>query len=242
LIVSYSRNFIFIKPRKVGGTSVEIVLSSWCSGADVCTPITPREELVRLAFGGLPRNFALPDAERRYVEAIHAGDVRTMRELIVGGEVGKPRGRRQHAKAVEVREVFPDIWPTAFKFSIDRHPYERAISFAYFVTSTRGKPADFSEMQATLEELLEGNRLSNAAYYMARGKLLVDAVFRYEDMWRDLTRFGAQIGCDVPAELPRAMGFQRHDRTPAAEVLTPAQKKRIASICAAEFDLLGYEK
>lgn len=97
-------------------------------------------------------------------------------------------------------------------------------------------------MRATLVALLEGERLSNPAYYMACGKLIVDAVFRYEDIWTDLTRFGAQIGCDVPAELPRAMGFQRHDRTPAAEVLTPAQKKRIASICAAEFDLLGHQK
>lgn len=242
MIVSYSRNFIFIKPRKVGGTSVEIVLSAWCSGRDVCTPITPREEPVRLQYGGLPRNFAAPELERRYVEALRAGDIKAMRALIVDGEIGKPRGRRQHARAIEIRETFPDIWPTAFKFSIDRHPYERAISFAYFVTSSRGKPAGFQEMQATLAELLDGDRLSNAAYYMERGRLIVDAVFRYETMWEELARFGERIGCQVPAERPRAMGFQRSDRTPAAEVLTPAQKKRIARICAAEFDLLGYEK
>ena len=33
---------------------------------------------------------------------------------IVDGEIGKPRGRRQHARAIEIRETFPDIWPTAF--------------------------------------------------------------------------------------------------------------------------------
>ena len=58
MILSHTRRFIFIKTRKVSGTSMEISLSKNCGGDDIITPISYEDELVRLDEGGcLPQNY-----------------------------------------------------------------------------------------------------------------------------------------------------------------------------------------
>ena len=52
MIASFAHDFIFVKTRKVGGTSLEIVLSSWCAARDICTPITPEDEAIRARLRG----------------------------------------------------------------------------------------------------------------------------------------------------------------------------------------------
>ena len=48
MILSLKHRFIFIKGRKVGGTSVEMALSKICGPEDIITPITPIDEKTRL--------------------------------------------------------------------------------------------------------------------------------------------------------------------------------------------------
>ena len=79
MIASFSNNFIFLKTRKVGGTSLEIVLSSWCSGDDVCTALPPADERIRARFGGQKRNNLAPDGSVRFYNHLPAEDIR--REL-----------------------------------------------------------------------------------------------------------------------------------------------------------------
>ena len=45
MILSRKFRFIFIKGRKVGGTSVEMALSTICGPDDIVTPITPIDVL-----------------------------------------------------------------------------------------------------------------------------------------------------------------------------------------------------
>ena len=40
-IISYNKNFIFVKSRKTGGTSMEIALSKFCGAEDIIAPIGP---------------------------------------------------------------------------------------------------------------------------------------------------------------------------------------------------------
>jgi hypothetical protein len=40
MILSHTRKFIFIKTRKVSGTSMEISLSQFCGEGDIITPIS----------------------------------------------------------------------------------------------------------------------------------------------------------------------------------------------------------
>lgn len=44
-------NVLFLKPRKVGGTSFEIALSRYAGGGDIITPISETDEITRRNLG-----------------------------------------------------------------------------------------------------------------------------------------------------------------------------------------------
>ncbi|MDR0497734.1 MAG: hypothetical protein LBH42_08980 [Treponema sp.] len=48
MIISFKEKFIFVKPRKLAGTSIEVALSSICGNDDIITPVSPVDELQRI--------------------------------------------------------------------------------------------------------------------------------------------------------------------------------------------------
>ena len=55
------------------GTSLEIVLSSWCSGRDICTPIPPEDEAIRAALRRRGAQFSRARRQGRLLQS-HARD------------------------------------------------------------------------------------------------------------------------------------------------------------------------
>lgn len=51
MIVCHERKIIFVKTKKVGGTSFEIALSKFCGPDCIITPITPADEELRKSLG-----------------------------------------------------------------------------------------------------------------------------------------------------------------------------------------------
>jgi hypothetical protein len=232
MIASFSRNFVFIKTRKTGGTSVEIVLSSWCSGRDVCTPMTAEDEITRRLYGGRVMNFGAGFwQERAYLRAIKSADTDRIESAY-----GTLRKRfYHHMPATEVRTMLPDLWQRAFTFTVERHPYERAVSRAYWNMARKG--GDFSR---ALDEALDRGELPNYPLYMENGKLLLDAVIPYERLWTEIEEMSRKLRARFPNSLPRAKSNCRLDHRSGHEILSRAQKARIAEQCAPEFTLMGY--
>ena len=57
MIASHAHRFVFVKTRKTAGTSLEIALSRHCGPADIVTRISPKDEELRTASGGVgPQN------------------------------------------------------------------------------------------------------------------------------------------------------------------------------------------
>lgn len=213
LIASFLHNFIFLKTRKVGGTSLEIVLSAWCGEQDICSPVLPEDEQLRREAGGRARNFRGPD--------------------------GKPLFYH-HMPAAEVKRALPDLWGHAFKFTVDRHPYEKVVSRAWWNIGRRnGDPA--RELDAEIEKAIESRSYLNHPIYTIGGKLAVDDLWPYEQMWERLEGLAKRLGVPVPTQQPRAKAEHRRDRRPASETLTPDQRERIYRDARVEFDLLRYE-
>ena len=213
MIASYSHNFIFLKTRKVGGTSLEIVLSSWCRDRDICSPVLPEDEELRQQMGGSARNFS--DAE---------GKVRFY----------------HHMPAGEVKAELPDLWSQAFKFSVDRHPYEKVVSRAWWNIGRRNGNPD-AELGPEIEKAIRRRSYLNHSIYMIDGRLAVDELWPYEQMWERLRELAGRLGLPAPVEQPRAKAQYRRDRTPAREALSVEQRERIYRDARVEFDLLGYE-
>lgn len=213
MIASFTNNFIFVKTRKVGGTSLEIVLSSWCSGHDIVTPVPAEDEAMRAEFGGAARNF-------------HAR-----------GGVGP---FFNHMPATEIRKSLPGLWRRAFTFAVDRHPYEKVVSRAYWNIGRRGGSAE-PELEREIEAAIERRNYLNFPLYCEDGAVIVDELWRFEEMWDRLAALAKRLGVAVPAARPQAKGGHRKDRRPAREILSDAQKARIAEDARVEFALLGYE-
>lgn len=238
MIVSFEHNFIFIKTRKTAGTSMEIALASHAGDKDIITPLAVDDELVRLDMypESLPRNYStVAGLEEDYRAAVRRRDKAAMKELRRGAFdniVGNHSSAR-HAR----KNIDPAVWNSAFKFTIERHPYERVVSAAWSRHGNYGS----AEFATAVDKTIETGKLRNHQLYTIKGSLAVDFIIRYERLAEDVKRVEEKLnGLEILARLPVTKGSFRGDRRPASEVLTSAQKLAIQKLCAEEFALLGY--
>jgi hypothetical protein len=211
MIASLSNNFIFLKTRKTAGTSAEIVLSSWCNTPpDVCTSISDADEIIRREYGGPAPSLSYSGTR------IH-----------------------NHMPASKVRELFPALWDRAYKFTIERHPYEKAVSRVFWNLARRGGDP-VAEFSTELEAVVERAAFVDRDIYTIDGTLAVDEVIKFEQMWARIAQLGASGGKTMPKVIPTAKGQHRIDRRPATLILSSEQKRRIREAAAFEFETFGF--
>jgi hypothetical protein len=232
MILSHSRQFIFIKTRKVSGTSMEISLSQACGADDVITPISYEDELVRLDLGGcLPQNYGDPNEE-------------AFRELIRtrNPDVDKVKHKGRffnHVPAVKVRRyVGQDVWDRYFTFSMERHPYEKVMSLLYY--HMRGREGWNFERE--LKRVIRKKNYVNYPVYSDGETPIVDFIVNYEKLQQDLQLLSDKLGFDVTAHYPKTKHQYRSDRRPAQELLNDEQKEMIFRNCRVEFETLGFDR
>ncbi|MEP0325055.1 hypothetical protein [Bauldia litoralis] len=237
MIASFEHNFIFIKTRKTGGTTVEIALTPSCGPRDILTPITMEDELLRLQDGKVAaRNYVDdPALEAEIAAAVLQQDAARVRKL--KRRSGRQGGLHNHSPAAKIRSKLPkDFWDKAFKFTVERHPYEKVVSGVYW-GSRNDSPDDFSKL---IDEKV-AKRPEDLKLYSIGDDVVVDEILRQETLEADLARLAEKFGLELPPRLPKAKGAFRTDRRPAHEILSPAQKAVIYERHRKTFDLLGYE-
>ena len=128
MIVSHEHRFIFLKTAKTAGTSIEIALSKYCSPDDTVTPIFVEDERTRAELGYQgPANYLIPYGQ--YSRLDWCQFVATRRRLKF----------LNHSPAAHVQQyVESDIWNSYFKFSVERNPWDKLVSYYYW--EHRGTP------------------------------------------------------------------------------------------------------
>jgi hypothetical protein len=238
MIISYRYNYIFVKTKKTAGTTVELNLAPSCGPDDVITELGVQEELLRGNGVPLCRNFATPEVEESVRQGILARKGTKQKSLDLG-----PRRERNtfwnHMHAADIKSRVPeDVWNKAFKFTIERHPYEKAVSMAYF----KFKPNNTREpFEKHLDDTVRLGRYAGFPFYTIHGKVAVDEIIRTESLLADLKRLGEKLGFPVPDKLLSAKTRSRADRRPAREILSAEQRKVVQKFCKKEFELLGWE-
>ncbi len=157
------------------------------------------------------------------------------------------RDFQTHVAASEIRPYLRrKIWNRAFKFTSERHPYEKAVSLAFYFASKKDKieergrkpvSEDFGEV---LDSVIRLGRYASFPLYYIDGAPVVSDFIRYESLEADLKRITEKLGFDLPP-LPEMKTALRKDRRPARDILTTAQKEAVYKTCQPEFELLGYE-
>ena len=246
MIVSFKNNFIFVKTRKVAGTSVEILLSAHCGKDDVVTSITPQDERLKLRIGG---RIATNDLHNRSQERLYALAVR-MRLLKLAGLVRDHARRKfkQHEPISRIIElVGPEFCDRAFKFTIERHPYDKVLSSMYFHLSNferRNADIRIEDSLRRLDQRIDADQLRKSSdwhRYTVGGRVAVDRVLRYENLQQDLDDVLAHLGLGGTLALPSAKSGLKSKAIDPHEVLTARHKRAIQDAFANEFEFFGYE-
>ncbi len=227
MIISHKYKFIFIKTLKTAGTSVEVFLSEHCGANDILTPVWPAVEA---------------HAARNY-----SGLWNPLRENLMDPELFIRSGIRDlyhrrrfynHIAAGVVRKrISAKIWKSYFKFAIDRNPWDKTLSYYYWLK--RLSPEGFS-----LADYFAGSDfcLNYPLYTDSRGDSLVDRVLKYERLNEDLGEVFAKLGIPFSGSLKvKAKSEYRSDRTHYRNVFSEAQKNRIEREFEREIALHNYE-
>ncbi len=128
MIISYSRGFIFVKTKKTAGSTVEAVLSAACGPQDVIT----KEDAYKY-----PGSDAGWDDDELFRARNRAKRERAGMQRANKRAAG---GFYSHMSAQEARSrLDPEFWNSALKLTIERHPYEKAVSQAYYRVAKKGE-------------------------------------------------------------------------------------------------------
>ncbi|MBV9570245.1 MAG: sulfotransferase family 2 domain-containing protein [Alphaproteobacteria bacterium] len=206
MIVSFQKNFVFIRTRKTASSTIETVLRQSLDSEDLFVG----KSTLRHPKG---KDRARPQSN---IETVAA-----------------------HMKAEDIAKLVPDsFWSGSFKFTSERHPYEKAVSLAYYnFGKAQQSEGDFAEF---LDMTVRRGNYRSFDHYTIDGKVVVNDFIRHETLESDLKRIADIIGVLVPDDLPQKRTAFRADRRPAHEILTPEQKQQVYQRCREEFELLGY--
>lgn len=245
MIISHKNKFIFIKPTKVAGTSVEIALAKHCGEKDIITPITsynPR-------FDDSEYNHQFINYEKLgYYNHICPHDIKQ--------KIGK------------------EVWNKYFKFTVVRNPWDQAVS-RYFWNKERSSQLQkkfnkvkilsilfnphayihvFKELRGFLQKiyLLNSSEFerfiltfnkdwTNTRYYFDKhGKPLCDYYMRYENLEEDYKNICNKLG--IPYEkLPKTKNKQRKGKKHYSKYYNKKTKAKIKSKFKKEINFFNYK-
>lgn len=233
MIISHEHKFIFVKTRKTAGTSMELALSKICGSADIITPLKAEDERMRAGIGGRPPQNYL----ERYLRYRPSDWVALLRH--------QERKYRfyNHIRAEWIRDrIGLNAWNSYFKFCFERNPWDKVISAFYWRKSLASSESDhFDSLDQFIHSGAAGRRYSDFRKYCVDGHVAMDFIGRYESIESDWHEALKKIGLREDLKLPFAKAGRRPDKKPYREVLTDAQKDRIASDFAREIEYFGYQ-
>ena len=228
MIISHKHKFIFIKNRKTASTSVEISLSKYCGPNDIITPITLEDENVK-------RSLGLPGAQN-YLKPRNEWSFKQWRDYLNKGK--KPKKFYHHISSAEIIKLVPDeVWNSYFKFTLERNPFDKVVSFYYWRKANEKyeKVSDF---------ILDGGLDPILSYgmYSTNETPVVDKIYQYEDLdffEKDISkRFNFQepfqlVGYKAKSQSRKIKDYRKVLDDKAVELIKLAFEK--------EIKLFGYE-
>jgi hypothetical protein len=247
LILSEQFRFVFIKGKRVGGTSVEMALSTICGAHDIVTPIAPIDELERIRLGGRARNYAATrETEDAYMELVRTAPRNAL------GRVSVPKER--YYNHMPLREVLAVYGRRASSFDIlcvERSPYAKILSWANWLASAEaylsgGKlQTDLGALRDAVDRIFDTGEFAevkNIELYRGEDEGVAVRALRHENLEAELRKFLGSRGLRTLPYLPQAKKGLISDRLDPLEFFSKEQLRRINDIFGDEFDTFGYSR
>jgi hypothetical protein len=245
MILSKSHKFIFIKGVKVGGTSIEIALAPFCGPHDIITPITPIDELTRLACGAGARNYLQDQsAELAYLEALKHTEVADL------GKLHPPASEYfSHMRLCDVRRLQGSAAQDYQVAAVEREPYAKIISWANHQLSFGAYQmggrmrSERQALKAFVKKAVDDRRIlavRNIDRYRDSNGLISARIMRYECLENDFRRFMASLGVEYRSALPHAKEGILSNSVDPREFFDDGEIALINALFREEFDTFNY--
>ncbi len=225
MIINHKYKYIFIKTRKVAGTSVEMYLNKHREPGDIFTPISSWHE------DHIPQNFE--------------GSINPIKELI---ETKLSHTRRtlsdfknkirfwNHIPGIMIKSrIEPDIWNNYYKFTIERNPWDKTISHYFWLK----RKEEFSSIRDYIKKSFLP--VDYDKYTNLNGELLVDRVVRYESLNDDLGEIFSELGIPYEGSLGIFAKSSFRKKRDYSDYYDKETKNLVARAFRKEIKLFGYK-
>ena len=191
MILSHKHRFIYIKTYKTASTSIEAALSEVCGSDDVITPAS--EPLMKHRKEARAQNYRLkhPLVPKRPL----------WRRLLLRPErrYHPSIGYYEHMPAWRVKAYVGDeIWESYYKFSFERNPWDRQVSWYHYKTKSKSPRPNFDAFNADKTRAY----VENYGLYEVDGEVALAAIGTYENLAGDFQTIMKTIGLDGKVSLP----------------------------------------
>ncbi|MEL7221035.1 MAG: sulfotransferase family 2 domain-containing protein [Bacteroidota bacterium] len=187
MIVSHQHKFIFIKPQKTAGTSVELLLSRICGSQDIITPLgyDPDPNVRVKNKAKAPQNYQRPKPLKHW-------ELREVFNLLRRGE--KPNlNYWEHMQATAIKQyVGSEIWQEYLKISIVRNPWDHAVSLFKWMSHHDYEGVSQLEFNTFLRERYK----RMWPFYAIKNIYQVDFMLRFEHLNDDIKKLAEHLPLD----------------------------------------------
>jgi len=252
MIFSRLHRFLFIKGRKVAGTSFEVALSKVCGPNDIITPVTPIDEKARLADGYRhAQNYGADDQKlRSYIDTLGSACPETLQRL------KPPKGRfANHTTLREAHSLLGEELKDIRIMAIVRSPYQTILSrlnhrvaFADYKSTGRAMQATLKDLRDELQTFVKNLETcgydKNISHYMPTPGMDSSAVeyLRFENLQEELNDLLASLNITKPIMLPHLKKGRNLPDEAILEIATPDQLAVINNYFDDELNEFGYAK
>ena len=247
MIISHKHKFIFIKTFKVSGTSMEIALSRYIGNEDILTPLNLEDEIKRYKkTGALPQNYSKNKLEEiKYKNYIKKLSKKKISKKILNELEKKKDGKFKsmiyynHISAVKVKKLIKKkIWKKYFKFTIERNPYDKVISFMYFANRFK----KIKNVKNEIDKTIRLKKYLNYPIYTNRNKkILVNYILDYGSIKKNVKFLESKLNLELNKFYIKTKNSTRKDKRHYRDILTFDQMKKIKNDANLEFQIMKYK-
>lgn len=149
------------------------------------------------------------------------------------------KGFYSHMSAKEIQVLVKnDVWENYFKFTFERNPWDKAVSFYHFYKKTRDLSDSFEEWIQKWIRRKKG--VSNYDLYTIKNKVVVDYIGKYETIENDLKYVLNKLNLPIE-ELPREKSKFRLGEKDYSSYYNEKTRRMIEKRNRKEIKLFGYK-
>ncbi len=231
MLLSHKHKFIYVKTLKTASSSIEIALSKFLGEDDIITA-------------------SRPDLQRQRGEGRQAQNFRTDHEAVpkqpfIKRLLGRPEryhhpsiGYYEHMPAWRIKTyIGEDIWNSYYKFSFERNPWDRQVSYYNYKYRGRDNPISFEKSLKNKKKAF----VYNYELYSIDGEIALDFVGKYENLAQDFQKVLNTIGLDKDVSLPFTNVTKNSSTKPYRSFYTDESRRIIGEWYRPEIEKFNYE-